>query len=289
MIGKLSRLFKPGAAPAAAPEAPIPVSELETFLRSMDMPDADSRAYLEIHLARIVRTLAVTPPPAATGRVLELGAYMHMTPALHCVLGYKEVRGAYFGTLGRSDRKTTTVDGRQVFECMVDQFDAEQDVFPYPDGHFDTVLACEIFEHFLHDPMHMLLECRRILADRGSLVITTPNVASFTAVARILEQSGNPQLYSLYPDPRGEFAASEIPHVREYTPRELEQALQCAGFAVDTIFTEVPPSYDSYTWVADFLKKNGYSADLRGEQMYCVAHREPAAPITRYPKFLYEV
>jgi SAM-dependent methyltransferase len=282
------------ATPTPDPKPPFRnVAELEAFLRSIDTADAHSRAYLEEHRARIVRTLSVTPPapPPDRGpsRVLELGAYMHMTPALHCVLGYIEVRGAYFGKLGKSDRKTTTVGGKQVFECMVDQFDAEKDIYPYPDKHFQTVLACEIFEHFLHDPMHMLLECRRVLTDDGCLVLTTPNVASFTAVARVLLRTKNPQLYSHYPDPRGEFADSEIPHVREYSPDELVQVLNCAGFEVDSLFTEVPRNYNSYMWVEDFLRKNHYPADLRGEQMYCVARRKPDAAITRYPSFLYEV
>ena len=260
--------------------------EIEAFLRSIDLPDQDARNYLEIHMGRIVRTLSVTPPGE---RALELGAYMHMTPALQCVLGYKEVRGAYFGPLGRTDAKSVSAGGKVVFECFVDLFDAEKDRYPYEDARFDTVLACEIFEHFLHDPMHMLIECRRVLADGGSLVLTTPNVASYTAVARVLESSGNPQLYSKFPNPLGEFADTEIPHVREYTPQELEQALGCAGFEVDHLFTEIAPGYHAHVWVEDFLKQRKYPSHLRGEQMYCVAHKVAGAPVTRYPGFLYDM
>lgn len=79
---------------------------------------------------------------------------------------------------------------------MIDLFDAEKDVYPYPDKHFDTLLAWESFEHFLHDPMHMLLESSRVLVDHGTLILTTPNVASYTAVARIPRMNNNPQLYS---------------------------------------------------------------------------------------------
>ena len=57
--------------------------------------------YLEIHIPRIARTLTLVPPPLSSGRVLEMGAYMQMTPALQCVLGYTEVRGAFFGPLGK--------------------------------------------------------------------------------------------------------------------------------------------------------------------------------------------
>lgn len=261
--------------------------EIAAFLRSIDLPE-DARRSLEIHMSRIQRTLTMVPPPSATGRVLELGAYMQMTPALHCVLGYPEVRGAYFGKLGKVDEKRLTAGGVEVFRCLVDHFDAERDRFPYDDGTFDCVLNCEIFEHLLIDPMHMLLECRRVLAPGGAMVLTTPNVASYTAVARVLEQSGNPQLYSMYPYPFGEYRETEIPHVREYTPLELRQAVEAAGFRIDYLFTRKIEGYNSHLWVTSFLERNGYSAALRGEQMYCLAHRVEDAPVVRYPGFLYE-
>jgi SAM-dependent methyltransferase len=269
-------------------ETPL-ARQIEHFLNTVDLPDDGARAYLKEHMARIVRTLCMTPRPGGTGRVLELGAYMHMTPALQCVLGYREVRGAYYGKLGRSDKKVVTAGGKPVFECYVDLFDAEKDRYPYEDGRFDTVLACEIFEHFLHDPMHMLFECRRVLVDGGSIVLTTPNAVSYTAVERSLRMSWNPQVYPFYPNPHGEFADTEVGHMREYTPKELENALGCAGFEVDTLFTEIAPRYDAYLWVKEFLEKNNFPTEHRGEQMYCVAHKVPNAKLTRYPGFLYEV
>lgn len=262
--------------------------EIVAFVRSIDQPDAAARQYLENHISRIGRTLTLVPPPKTSGRILEMGTYMHMAPPLQCVLGYQEVRGAYFGPLGRVDEKTVTVQGREVFRCFVDLFDAEKDPYPYPAGHFETILACEIFEHMLHDPMHMLVEMNRVLEDGGTLILTTPNVASFTAVARILEQSANPQLYSKYPYPHGEFADTEIPHVREYTPLELREAVESAGFEVENLFTEVIPGYGTALWVKDFLERNSYSAALRGEQLYCIGRKRPGRPTIRYPHFLYD-
>ncbi len=263
--------------------------EIATFVRSIGQPDDATRQYLEIHIPRIARSLTLVPLPRSSGRVLEMGAYMQMTPALQYVLGYKEVRGAFFGPLGRTDEKSLTIGGQEVFRCSVDLFDAEKDRYPYPDGHFETVLACEIFEHMLHDPMHMLLEINRVLEGDGALLLTTPNVASFLAVARALEQSGNPQLYSKYPDPRGEFAETEIPHVREYTPAELREAVESAGFEVENLFTETIPGYGTHLWVKDFLEQHRYPTALRGEQMYCIARKRKGCEIHRYPKFLYDV
>ena len=283
---RLSQLDHVHGAEAVPPR--LRYDEIAAFVRSMDQPDEGARQYLEIHVPRIARTLGLVPPPKSSGRVLEMGAYMQMTPALQCVLGYKEVRGAYFGPLGRTDQKSTTVQGREVFRCSVDLFDAEKDLYPYEDGRFETVLACEIFEHLLHDPMHMLMEMRRVLEDNGTLILTTPNVTSFTAVARVLEQSGHPQLYSKYPDPRGEYSETEIPHVREYTPPELREVIESAGFEIENLFTETIAGYGTEAWVTDFLTRNRYSATFRGEQMYCIARKRGNKKIIRYPHFLYE-
>ena len=262
--------------------------EIVSFVRSLDQPDAAARGYLEIHIPRIGRTLTLVPPPRSSKRVLEMGAYMQMTPALQCLLSYEEVRGAYFGPLGRTDEKAVTAGGREVFRCFIDLFDAEKDRYPYPDGRFETVLACEIFEHMLHDPMHMLMEMHRVLEEGGTMILTTPNVASYTAVARILEQSGNPQIFSKFAYPLGEFADTEIPHVREYTPQELREAVESAGFAVENVFSEVIPGYGTDLWVKEFLERNNYSTALRGEQLYCIARKRSGRKVVRYPHFLYE-
>ena len=58
---------------------------------------------------------------------------------------------------------------------------------------------------------------------------------------------------------------------------------------MDTLFTEVAPGYHARVWVEDFLKQRGFSPDLRGEQMYAVAHKSAGAALTRYPGFLYDM
>jgi SAM-dependent methyltransferase len=284
---RLARMDRKPDEPERVPPAER-YEEIKAFARSVDLPDDAARAYREQHLHRVARTLTLVPPPGKTGRVLELGAYMQMTPALGCVLGYREVRGGYYGPLGRTDTKTASVSGKVVFRCEVDHFDAERDRFPYPDNSFDCVLACEIIEHLLHDPMHMLLEIQRVLVDGGTMVLTTPNTASFTSVAKVLEFKGNPQLFAQYPNPQGADADKEIPHVREYIPWELADAVKAAGFTVDWLFTENIAGNHSDEYIRPFLKWHGFPVNLRGEQLFCVARKQQGAAITRYPWFLYE-
>lgn len=184
--------------------------------------------------------------------------------------------------------KVATASGLEIFRCQIDLFDAEQDTFPYPANYFDAVLACEVIEHLLHDPMHMLLEIRRVLVDRGTVVLTTPNVASFSSVANLLRASGHTQICSKYANSERDSSRQELPHVREYTPQELREAFQAAGFDISRLFTEDIPHCHRKIWIRDFLARNGYPLDLRGEQIYCVAQKNAGASINRRPDFLYE-
>jgi SAM-dependent methyltransferase len=254
-------------------------------LRGLDLPAGEARDYFQKHLPRLARTLTLVPRPRASGRILELGCYMQITPFLQEWRGYADVRGAYYGSLGRSDRRIASVRGER-FEFPVDLFDAERDRYPYADGSFETVLACELIEHLIRDPMHFLLECRRILADGGRLIVTTPNVASLTAVARALHGYDNPQISSDYRRPRVD-APDEVPHVREYTAFELRTALESGGLEIEALFTEPIAEFEMNRPMWNFLEENGYNTSLRGEQIYCVAVKRSDLPVTRYPRYLY--
>ena len=256
--------------------------EIERFLRDVEMNGEGDRAYLEVHLPRLVRTLSLAPPNG--GRALELGSYVYTAAALERVLGYRSVRGAYYSTVPGRDRKSLKIAGQPDFACEVDLFDAERHPYPYPDSSFDLVLCCELIEHLVQDPMHLLFECHRILAEGQLLLLTTPNAASLTSVACALHGWRNPQVYSVYP------AAGNggTPHVREYTARELADAVQAAGFEVEALFTERVAGCDEGAWVKELLEREGLDTALRGEQIYCMARRRGDLPRERFPSWLYE-
>jgi SAM-dependent methyltransferase len=261
------------------------VKLFEEALRQFPTPNADARAYLDRHLKRLARTLALVPAPGPTGRVLELGCYMQITPLLQRVCGYREVRGAYYGPPGRVDHKVVDFpDGN--FTCEIDHFDVERHTFPYPDGHFDLIIAGEIIEHLIYDPMHLLLESRRVLAEGGFLLVTTPNVASIASVGKTLDGHDNPQIYCKYDRPSPE-RAPEIGHMREYTAYELGEAVKSAGFELVKLFTSTIDEYALHVPLLNFLLANGYQTENRGEQSWCLASKRAGLPVNRYPLFLY--
>jgi SAM-dependent methyltransferase len=277
-----------GASAVAVPREPFDPEKLaraESALRALPLADATVREYFEKHIARLARTLALAPEPQRTWRALELGCYMQITPLLERLCGYREVRGAYLGEAGRMDRKTVQFpDGE--FVCEIDHFDAERDPFPYPNEYFDLVIAGEIIEHLAHDPMHLLIECRRVLAEGGYLIVTTPNVGSVTSVAKSLEGRSNPQIFVLYDRPNPNQTA-ELGHVREYTTYELGETVRAAGFEIVQLFTTYISEFAIHLPLLRFLEVNGFSTENRGEQSWCLARKRSDLPEDRFPRWLY--
>ncbi len=248
--------------------------------------NAASGSYLETHQTRLVKTLEMVPPGGPGDRILEMGAYLQTTPALRSKLGYGEVRGCYYGQLGRVDHREVTSTEGETFVCEIDHFDAERDRFPYPDAWFSTVLCCELLEHLLADPMHLMCEVNRILKPGGHLLLTTPNVAALRGISAIL-QGYHPGFFHAYirPSDSGEVDAR---HNREYTPREIHQLLENAGFEVARLetgeFRDLP--HPEFGWVLHLLLRYKLETDLRGDGIYALG-RKTGAVKDRYPAWLY--
>ncbi|MGO9231702.1 MAG: glycosyltransferase [Bryobacteraceae bacterium] len=259
--------------------------EMTAYLRGWAV-DEESAGYLETHQTRLEKTLGMVPPGGPADRILEMGAYLQMTPALRDKLGYGEVRGCYYGEAGRVDHRTVTSSAGETFTCDIDHFDAEKDRFPYPDEHFATVLCCELIEHLFTDPMHLMSEANRILKPGGHLVLTTPNIAGLRGVGAIL-LGYHPGFYHAYLRP-GETGEGDARHNREYTPREIHQLLENSGFEVARLetgeFRDTP--HPEFRWVVHLLERYKLDTALRGDGIYAVG-RKTGAVRERYPGWLY--
>ncbi len=273
------------ACPPEPPGRPAVLPHLNEYLSGW-AETPESRGYLETHETRLVKTLEMTPPGGPCDRVLEMGAYLQITPALSTRLGYGTVRGCYYGKLGRTDHRVVTSAGGERFECDIDHFDAERDRFPYGDEYFSTVLCCELIEHLFEDPMHLMAEVNRILKPGGHLVLTTPNVAALRGISAIL-QGYHPGFFHAYirPADSGEVDAR---HNREYTPREIHKLLENAGFEVARLetgeFRDEP--HPEFGWVEHLLEQYHLDTDLRGDGIYALG-RKTGAVRERYPGWLY--
>ena len=275
-----------GAASPEATETERRRAELAAYILGVEHDPPDPRPYIERHLARLVRTLEITPPGSEDRTVLEMGAYMQITPALATKLGYGEVRGSYLGPIGVKQRKQVRLPDGETFECTIDLFDAEKDPYPYADESFSTVLCCELLEHLYEDPMHMMGEINRILKPGGHLVLSTPNICSLRAVGAVL-LGYHPGLFHQYIKPN-ESGDIEPRHSREYTPRDVQQLLQAAGFSVERLETGpyVAQRTAEHEWVKHVIRRYGVPSHLRGEAIYAVGKKVNGVE-DRHPAGLY--
>jgi glycosyltransferase involved in cell wall biosynthesis/SAM-dependent methyltransferase len=247
-------------------------------------PGSPAGAYFGAHSVRLIRTLQLIPRGDSNSRILELGCYMQITPALRGLLGYGEVRGGYMGSAGGWHRSSVTAADGEEFHCTIDLFNCEVDRFPYSDESFDTIICCELLEHLQKDPMHMMSEIHRVLKANGTLVLTTPNAVSLRALQAILV-GVHPNRFSNYVMPT---LLPETMHVREYTPKELIRLFADSGFSIQYIDTAAyGERVGVYKWITKAIRFLKPYTRLREDCVYLVGQK--TNPVgSRYPCWLYE-
>ena len=229
-----------------SPPLPLPpgwsegdLFDLVSSMRVEDAPDEEMRIYVTADFKRFVYTLGLVPDRSDL-KLLELGANPYFTTTLLHKFRRAELHLAnFFDQPEREGSQQVTVHKTgEVITYHYRQFNIERDSFPYEDDTFDVVLCCEIIEHLLSDPVHALIEIRRVLKPGGVLVLTTPNVARLDNVRKIIAGENVYDPYSGY-GPYGR-------HNREYTPQDLFSLLSANGFHVRTMFTaDVNPGHTS--------------------------------------------
>lgn len=74
------------------------------------------------------------------------------------------------------DWQRTSVDLTRRRDLRAEMLRGDARTLPFPDQHFDKVVAQHLIEHFA-DSEAVLSEWRRVLRAKGSLIIVTPNLA----------------------------------------------------------------------------------------------------------------
>jgi methionine biosynthesis protein MetW len=115
------------------------------------------------------------------------------------------------------------------------------DGLPFPDGSMDLVVMGEVIEH-LFDPDAALDEVRRVLAPGGTLILTTPNLASWSnrilllfGIQPFFTETSTRKKYGRVFAALGNFSPHVEGHLRVYTKRALLDLLADVGFRVTRV------------------------------------------------------
>ena len=119
--------------------------------------------------------------------------------------------------------------------------DVEDQPFPFPDGHFDAVLALATIEHVISID-HFIQEIHRILNKNGYPYISTPNYTGLLYLREFLLSGKTFHDPMAGPGNRYEFYA----HVRYFTYRTMIEWVSSFGFAPDTVYLAAPKESTSY-------------------------------------------
>jgi SAM-dependent methyltransferase len=202
-----------------------------------------------------------------------------MTLLIQKYLGYRVTPANFFEDYGASAKPgehlqpvaSTAFGEDHIFRYRM--FNIERDPFPYPDASFDLVLCCEILEHLVMDPSHMLREAHRVLKPGGHIFLSTPNVCSLDNIRNLLRGRNLFHAYSGY----GVYGR----HNREYTPRELADLLSAHHFAPAVSVEDVYPHDRCHRW----LTRRGPGRAYR-DNLFAVGTASGDA-VQRHPDWLY--
>ncbi len=190
-----------------------------------DNHGAESLIVQDAH--RITQTLALLHDCKAPGRLLEIGTgYLGLVVALRRLFPGAKITGLEYP--GRryiwiQDYRTRLTAER----IQLVATDVVRSGIPFHSKSFNLVIVAEVVEHLPPNALPAFLrEVARSMVTGGSLLITTPNLASWTNRELLLRgDSPGQQSPALIID--GAYG-----HLRLYTMEELVQLLQQAGFSV---------------------------------------------------------
>jgi SAM-dependent methyltransferase len=266
-----------------------PYDEVSATIKAVAKPLLETGDEYHItHAARLAYTLEVLyrEGVAEGGRVLELGTTGFFPIAVESLFPGVAIDVTNFdGAWALIESFVKDPVSQVVCElagksAAVTAFsiDLEYDVIPAEDETYDVVLCCEVLEHMEIDPMHMLSEVNRVLKTGGKLIMTTPNILSSQAWAKMLAGYA-PHFFMQYHKSR-EYHR----HNYEYGVREVHNILTSAGF--DPKIWTKDLFEDGFPAVVKSLTDAGFHIENVGDNIIAVATKVSGV-VERFPHGLY--
>ncbi|GAC1465062.1 MAG: hypothetical protein PVSMB7_08950 [Chloroflexota bacterium] len=105
---------------------------------------------------------------------------------------------------------------------------------PFAQESLDYLIFAEVMEHLKLSPAAVIRELASLLRPNGIFLLSTPNVARRAHVEALV---AGENFLEPFPEatPWGCDATDALEHVREYSVREVVEAVEAAGLAVDQV------------------------------------------------------
>jgi SAM-dependent methyltransferase len=212
--------------------------EIKRYLKGFDFFEKyvqgqwEGSLYVETHARRFYETLRLLPDLKPDARILELGAipyYLTILLRKFAGLDVDPLSFFEFETAERTTHRVENADTGERYDFEYAPVNVERDVFPFADESYDLVLCCELLEHLLINPSHMLYEIHRVLKRGGYLLLTTPNILRWGNVLSLLKGRNINDCYH----GNGIYGR----HNREYSMSEVAQLLEANGFLIESVET----------------------------------------------------
>ncbi|MBF0235987.1 MAG: class I SAM-dependent methyltransferase [Desulfamplus sp.] len=124
----------------------------------------------------------------------------------------------------------TYPDSSYLYRFDVKACDIEQNKLPYADQTFDGIVFTEVLEHIVTKrPDELLPEFKRVLKPNGLVLFSTPNVCN---ISNLLALATGKNVFW----PTSIFYGSTDRHNREWTPEEVRQLFEVAGFKLEYFY-----------------------------------------------------
>lgn len=175
--------------------------------------------YIEDHSQRIAfdydYIAAEFPDSRGKVKILEIGCAPLLLTTVLKNAGY-----AVTGIEIEPDRFKEVIE-RDNLDIVRHDVDGEAP-FPFQRETFNAVIFNEIFEHLRGDKIYILKEIMRILKNKGTLFLSTPNLKSIQGIKNYIFHGKS---YSCCGEIFEEYikmaTLGHMGHVREYTPQEV--------------------------------------------------------------------
>jgi SAM-dependent methyltransferase len=214
--------------------------EIENYVEQfLGGEDNVGMTYLKVHSDRFFKSYELMKDYQNSSDkkvILDIGSNNGIfLPVIDVVFPLGEINTVDYGKRAYETLKVQSED--RVISFKKHYLNLEKDRLPFEDNSIDIIVFFEILEHFVFDPMHVLLEINRVLKPDGYFFISTPNLNSARSFLNMIKRD-NPTLYTDY-KPEDQIY---MRHNRECSINDVKMLVENSGFVVKKFTTIIYPA-----------------------------------------------